>query len=300
MASLVRNFLIGFFLLAFSTILPHGVMAQAADRDIDAKIKRLEQLEAKVDVKLKKLESLEARLEARLEPEVQPVVARVQDTLASRGNGHGIASAGVTSAATAAVASASAGGSVPGQDKDQWGGQVSFRGGFTLLDSPARSGVFTGGGTNKGGYMAGGALDVPLMRDPWMDNPLLGQISVDFTGVDGKTTFAITGERGKQSLLKIAISPKYRIDNLGEFSPLLQNIRPWIIPIGMAFLLSSPPSDSVAYATIGGTVGAGIEYLLWQRRFSLGLASSYNFFSEDRNRIKTDHFSVGPYVGINF
>ena len=76
MASLVKNFLIGFFLLAFSTILPHGFMAQAADRDIDAKIKRLEQFEAKVDVKLKKLENLEARLEARLEPEVQPVVAR--------------------------------------------------------------------------------------------------------------------------------------------------------------------------------------------------------------------------------
>jgi hypothetical protein len=79
MASLVKNFLIGFFLLAFSTILPHGFMAQAADRDIDAKIKRLEQFEAKMDVKLKKLENLEARLEARLEPEVQPVVARVQD-----------------------------------------------------------------------------------------------------------------------------------------------------------------------------------------------------------------------------
>src|SRR5919106_610711 len=300
MARLVRNFLIGFFLLAFSSILPHGAIAQVKDQDIDAKLKKLEELEGRVDAKLKRLEGIEARLEARLELEVQPVVARVQDPLASSGNGHGIASAGVTSAATAAVASASAAGSVPGQDKDQWGGQVSFRGGFTLLDSPARSGVFTGGGTNKGGYMAGGALDVPLMRDPWMDNPLLGQISVDFTGVDGKTTFAITGERGKQSLLKIAISPKYRIDNLGEFSPLLQNIRPWIIPIGMAFLLSSPPSDSVAYATIGGTVGAGIEYLLWQRWFSLGLALSYNFFSEDRNRIKTDHLSVGPYVGINF
>ena len=300
MASLVRNFLIGFFLLAFSSILPHGAIAQVKDQDIDAKLKKLEELEGRVDAKLKRLEGIEARLEARLELEVQPVVARVQDSLASSGNGHEIASAGVTSAATAAVASTSVAGSVPGQDKDQWGGQVSFRGGVTLLDSRARSGVFTGGGTNKGGYMAGGALDVPLMRDPWMGNPLLGQISVDFTGVDGKTTFAITGERGKQSLLKIAISPKYRIDNLGEFSPLLQNIRPWIIPIGMAFLLSSPPSDSVAYATIGGTVGAGIEYLLWRKRFSLGLALSYNFFSEDRNRIKTDHLSVGPYVGINF
>ena len=60
MASSVRNFLIGFFLLAVSTILPHEVMAQPADRDIDEKIERLEQLEAKVDVKLKKLETLDA------------------------------------------------------------------------------------------------------------------------------------------------------------------------------------------------------------------------------------------------
>jgi len=31
-----------------------------------------------------------------------------------------------------------------------------------------------------------------------------------------------------------------------------------------------------------------------------GVAASYNFYSEDRNRISTDHFSVGPYLGINF
>ncbi len=145
--------------------------------------------------------------------------------------------------------------------------------------------------------MAGGALDVPLMKDPWMKNTLLGQISVDFSGMDGRTSFAL-GNRGKQSMLKIAISPKYRIDTLGQISPSLRNIRPYIIPIGIAFLLNTPPSNAATYATIGGTTGVGIEYV-W-KRFSLGLAFSYNFFSEDRITVKTNHLSVGPYLGINY
>ena len=63
---------------------------------------------------------------------------------------------------------------------------------------------------------------------------------MDFTGSVEKLDLRYhrRSEENSRSL-KIAISPKYRIDNLGEFSPLLQNIRPWIIPIGMAFLLSS-------------------------------------------------------------
>jgi hypothetical protein len=140
--------------------------------------------------------------------------------------------------------------------------------------------------------MVGAALDIPLLKEPWFNNTLLGQISMDFSGINGRTTFSITGERGKQSLYKIAVSPKYRIDTLGDFHP-------WIIPIGLSFLVSSPPSNSVSYLTVGGTTGAGIEYVLL-KRIALGLALSYNFYSEDRNRIDTDHLSVGPYLGINF
>lgn len=276
MGKVTKIILIGFFLLAFLGLMPYEAMAQ----DIDARIKRLEELETRIDAKIRKLEEMEVRLEARL----QPVAAQTQAVATVPGDGMKAMPLAVPSPVVAAA--------VPGQDRELWGGQVSFRGGFSFLDTPARSGVFTGPATDKGGYMAGGALDVPLMKDPWFNNNLLGQISLDFSGMDGRTRFAVSGERGKQSLFKIAVSPKYRIDTL-------ENIRPYIIPIGLSFLVSSPASDSVAFLTVGGTTGAGIEYVI-AKRFSLGLAFSYNFYSEDRNRIKTNHLSVGPYIGINY
>lgn len=283
MEKIIRSFLTGLFLLAFLGLLPQGAMAQ----ETDGKIKRLEALEARIDAKLKRLEDLEARLEARLEVGLQPVAARSPGVATASGDGMRGMPLGMPSASVAGV--------VPPRDGSLWGGQVSFRGGYTRLDRNARSTTFTAGKTEKGGFLAGGALDIPLMKDPWLGNRLLGQISVDFSGIDGETTFSVTGARGRQSLLKIAISPKYRIDTLG-------NIRPWIIPIGIAFLLSTPPSESVTYATVGGTVGAGVEYVLpvMEERFSLGLQFSYNFFDKGRVNINTNHFSVGPYVGINF
>ncbi len=278
------NSLIGFLCLTFVVLTPHAALAQ----DIDAKVKRLEALEARIDAKLKRLEDLEARLEARLEMRPQSVATRAEPVVAARGDGMPLA---VPSASVQAV--------VPGQDWEYRGGQVSFRTGYTNMDSAARSATFTGGNTERGGFMAGGALDVPLMKDPWMNNTLLGQISVDFSGLDGSTTFAVTGAKGRQSLLKIAISPKYRFDNLGEYRPWLRNVRPWIIPIGIAFLLNTPPSEAVTYATVGGTTGFGVEYVL-RERFALGLAFSYNFYDRGRNDIESNHLSVGPYLGINY
>lgn len=252
-----------------------------AQSEVDAKIKALQDLEARIDAKIKRLDSLEARLEARLDGPPQLMTAST--TSAGYVNGASVAALPIAGAAAAAA----------GAPRDQlWGGQVSFRGGYTHLSSPARSAVFTGNETGQNGYMVGAALDVPLIKEPWFNNTLLGQISMDFSGISGRTTFAVSGERGKQSLYKIAVSPKYRFDTLGNF-------RPWIIPIGLSFLVSSPPSNSVSYLTVGGTTGGGLEYVLLNR-IALGLAASYNFYSEDRNRISTDHFTVGPYLGINF
>ena len=69
----------------------------ALAQDIDAKIKRLEELEARVDAKLKRLESLEARLESRLETGVQPVAFGSQAPALA--NGHTAAAIGMASAA---------------------------------------------------------------------------------------------------------------------------------------------------------------------------------------------------------
>ena len=192
-----------------------------------------------------------------------------------------------------AIPSALMAGAVTGQDRELRGGQVSFRGGYTHLDSRTRGAVFSGSETGKDGFLAGAALDVPLMPDPMMGEPILGQISIDYSGIQGKTNFAVTGTGGNQSLLKIAISPKWRIDSWG-------NIRPWIIPIGLSFLVNSPPSESVAYLTWGGTTGAGAEYLAWNNRLALGFQLSYNFYDRGSNRINSNHFSIGPYLGINY
>jgi hypothetical protein len=235
--------------------------AIAAQSDVDGRIKQLEAVESRLDAKIKRLEELESRADARL-----------------RGAG-----------GSAGTATASATSAKPSADS-QWGGQVSFRGGYTHLDKPAVSSVFTGPRSDRGGFLAGAALDIPLLKDPWFANSLLGQISMDYSGMSGRTKFALGGY-GKQSLYKIAVSPKYRLDGFGE-------IRPWIVPIGLSFLVNSPPSNSAGYLTVGGTTGAGAEYV-FLNRFALGAAFSYNFFS-GANQIETNHFSVGPYLGINF
>ena len=257
----------------------------ALAQDIDAKIKRLEELEARIDTKLRRLESLEVRLESRLESGVQPIAAQTQAPVSSIGNGAG--------AASIVMGSAVAAGAAPPRGNNLLGGQVSFRGGYTHLDSTEQSPLFSGSGTGRDGWMVGAALDIPLMKDPFFNNTLLGEISMDFSGINGRTTRLLgAGDAGRQALYKIAVSPKYRIDTLG-------NIRPWLIPIGLSFLVNSPPSQSAAYLTVGGTTGFGVEYVLAER-FSLGAAFSYNFYSESLNRANTNHLSVGPYVGINF
>ncbi len=58
----------GFILFTFLAFMTVPALAD----DIDAKIKRLEEIEARIEVKIRKLEEMEARLEARLQPVVAP------------------------------------------------------------------------------------------------------------------------------------------------------------------------------------------------------------------------------------
>jgi hypothetical protein len=275
----------GLFLLAASSM---GALAQSTGQDLDAKIKKLEEIEARVDAKLKKLENLEARLESRLEAGVQPVAAHSQAPAAS-GNGSGAAAIGMASAA---------GGAPSGHSEQDSIHQVIFRGGYTRLDSPAQSAIFTGPKNDRSGWHAGAVIGVKLMRDPFWNNMIMGEVSLDYSRISGSTQFVL-GEKGHQSLFRVSVTPKYRFENLGELSPALARLRPWITPIGLSFLVNSPPSDSAAYLTVGGTTGAGIEYLLHDR-LSVGLGLTYNFYDRGSNNIPTNHFTIGPYVGVNF
>jgi hypothetical protein len=303
MASLVRNFLMGFFLLVFLTVFPEGVMAEDKNMDMDGNIKRLEALEARVDAKIRKLEEMEARLEAKF----QPVAARTESVAGSNENGikgrHG-----TVSASAASGAAATRGSDLEARVKhleEESIHQVMFRGGFTHLNRPAESaggalGGFTGPKNDTDGWNVGAVIGVKLLRDPFLDNPVMGEVSLDFSRISGSTT-PLSGlqKSGNQSLFRVAVTPKYRFDNLGDFSPALSRIRPWLTPIGLSFLVNSPPSTSANYLTVGGTTGGGLEYLLHER-LSVGLGLTYNFYDKTANRISTNHLTVGPYVGINY
>ena len=289
MGNLARSILAGFFLLACIGHVP-GALAE----DIDVKIKKLEGLESRIEAKLKRLEELEARLEARLETSPQFISTRSGPLGEEATTGMTGMPRGVPSASASAGAAAAAAGS------GQLGGQVAFRGGYAHMDGTMNS-LFSSGGSNNG-WWVGGSLDIPLMKDPFFNNKntVLGQISLDVigTGNNTKSSGAIGGvfdDGGAQNLLKIAISPKYRIDSMGA-------LRPWIIPIGLSFILNSPPSSSATYLDVGGTTGFGVEYVLpvLDNHLSLGLAFAYNFYPSNRNSLNTNNINVGPYVGINF
>ncbi len=259
----------------------------ALAQDIDAKIKRLEELEARIDAKIRKLEEMEAKLDVRLQPAAAPAPG-VQRAIADGTDR-------MPAAGSALVAGAVAGHA--GNEKESIH-QVIFRGGFTHLNRPAESsggalGGFTGPKNDTDGWNVGAVIGVKLLRDPFFDNPIMGEVSLDFSRISGKTT-PLSGllRSGNQSLFRVSVTPKYRLENFGR-------IQPWITPIGLSFLVNSPPSDSAAYLTVGGTTGAGIEYLL-HRNLSVGLGVNYNFYDKTSNRINTNHLSVTPYVGVNF
>lgn len=272
---------VGFFVLVFFGSMLHEAVAQ----DIDAKIKKLEEIEARLDAKLKKLEEVEARLDMRLES----AAARSSGVVAETGgDGKGGMSRGVPSASAAGGAAArSAEGRTVGEpDRELLSGQVTWRTGFTHFDRPVRSGAFTGSRNGSSGYMFGSTFEVPFGKDG-VFNTWLGYTSIDYIRTSGETTFAVTGDRGKQSFFRVVAAPKYRIDTLGS-------IRPYIIPIGLSILVNSPPSQSATYLSVGGSTGVGAEWVL-TRYLTLGLGFSYNFYNS-----KVNHLSLQPYVGVNF
>lgn len=191
----------------------------------------------------------------------------------------------------------------------EMGGQVFYRFGSASLRDDRGGEVFTdtlglGGENNdKGSYAIGAGLDIPL--SPLFGNTLLGEVMVEYAKFSDKevlqTTDVITDGLGATpapaatskvvvSSLAVVVAPKYRLE--------LGSLRPWIIPLGLAFLVNSPPSNDTTYLDFGPHFGAGVEYRLIDL-VSIGIDYRLTLGS-GQSRTKNDYSTFGGYVGINF
>lgn len=186
--------------------------------------------------------------------------------------------------------------------------QVYFRGAFASLTSDRGGEVFTdtagASGTfndKKAGFSVAAGLDLNMM-DPKkiMDvASLVGNIDVEFSRFSSQlvrqTTSALLAGTDNSNVnvteLNVGIGPKVRIDTLGRFQP-------YLMPVGLAFLVASPPSNDTTYLDLGLNFGAGLDVLLndW---FSLGADARYTHGFETNNT-NMSYYSVGSHVGIHF
>lgn len=187
------------------------------------------------------------------------------------------------------------------------GNQVFYRFGRSKLESSRGGQVFTdtngaNGTRNDGdsGTSLGAGLDLAMIRNLGPGS-LLGQIAVTYTKYSDKlvrqTTSALLGGTATSnvaiSTLEVAISPKYRFESVLE-----GKLRPWIIPVGLAFLVNSPPSNDSTYLDLGLQMAAGAEYKIIDE-LSLGVDFRHTFAHKDVN-FNGSYSAWDLYAGINF
>ena len=92
-------------------------------------------------------------------------------------------------------------------------------------------------------------------------------------------------------MLNVSVSPKIKFN---EGSAL----RPWIIPIGLDFIVISPPSNDTTYLDVGVQFAGGLEYNIYGP-FNVGADVRYHL-SARHTDTNNDVTTVGAYFGIDF
>lgn len=94
------------------------------------------------------------------------------------------------------------------------------------------------------------------------------------------------------SQLTISASPKIKFMKGSAF-------RPWIIPIGLALHVISPPSNGVTVLNPGMMFGAGAEYQVW-KAMHVGADVRYHLTGRSVDGVNIDGLTAGGYLGIGF
>lgn len=123
-----------------------------------------------------------------------------------------------------------------------------------------------------------------LAQDPtWLAaNQLLGPLPANFTATREVSVSQFT----------ISAAPKIKFMKGSDF-------RPWVIPVGMAFHVISPPSESITVFNPGVMFGAGADYKLWKDIY-IGVDGRYHLTGGAGDGVNTDGFTAGGYLGLGF
>lgn len=192
-------------------------------------------------------------------------------------------------------------------DRFEKNNKVFFRGGYSSLTSSRGTEVFTDtlgattSNSGKGGFSAAAGLDLGMTKPQALLDTfsLAGEVFIEFSRFSNarvtQATSALLGAATQSSVdlteLNVGVSPKVKWDTLGRF-------RPWLIPVGLNFLVSSPPSNDTTYLDLGVNFGTGVDFevLPW---LNVGVDGRY-VLGFEFNNTKTSYLSLGGNVGLNF
>ena len=200
-----------------------------------------------------------------------------------------------------------------------------FRGGYAKSDH-SRSGVSIpnvgrGAGVVSPGddeaFYIGAGFDFGLTDNVWGlmdDTEVLGELMFewkDFGQSDGVgvstdganfgapnldgsvgVNATLTPKRVSVSQFTLSAAPKIKFLKGSKF-------RPWVIPIGLAFHIISPPSESITVFNPGMMFGAGADYNFWKSMY-VGADARYHLTSRSGDAVNTDGFTAGGYIGLGF
>ncbi|NOT85697.1 MAG: porin family protein [Methylococcaceae bacterium] len=198
---------------------------------------------------------------------------------------------------------------------------VFFRGGFASMDQK-RNGVsiysdvagsqygLPGGQADKDAWYFGAGLDFSLTDDMWGmadSTEMLAEIMFEYkefaSNVQGNALAnnptllspvngAVNSRNVTVNQFSLTASPKIKFMKGSDF-------RPWIIPVGFALHVVSPPSESITVLNPGIMFGAGADYRIWKDLY-VGVDGRYHLTSSAADGVNTDGFTAGGYLGIGF
>lgn len=192
------------------------------------------------------------------------------------------------------------------QDKT-YSNQVFFRGGYALLQNDRGGEVFTdtagtaGSNNGKSGLALSAGIDLALTEPNKIAGvgTLLGEVFMEYARYSHnsvrQTTSALlagtTNSNVSVASMNATIAPKLRFDSFGI-------VRPFIIPLGMTWLVNSPPSNDSTYLDFGVPFAAGID-LKCMDQLSVGMDFRYTLAFNQSNT-ENSYYSMGAYAGVNF